>query len=31
MNDPDYYTQFTDLEDLGVTDHQVDQIGADIE
>ncbi len=30
MNDPDY-AQFAEIEDLGVADHQADEIGGDIE
>ena len=29
MSDPNY-GQFADIEDLGVTDHQVDEIGGDV-
>lgn len=30
MSGPDY-EQFTEIEDLGVTDHQADAIGGDVE
>lgn len=30
MSGPDY-EQFSEIEDLGVTDHQADQVGGDIE
>ena len=29
MSHPDY-AQFDDIEDLGVTDHQADEIGGDV-